>query len=101
MAEKERALAAVYDELIGSEAFDGSHVSLDRDTRGEEYLSVAPDWIDANGLRLATDLAAEYELALALTKDGLRFDLHTGATVRGVEDVKRVLAGEDENEPDA
>lgn len=88
-------LAEVYSALVASEAFEGSHVSLDRDRQGEEYVAVSPNWIDVGGLRLAAQLAATHDLALSLTRDGLRFESHGSATVRGVDRVKGVLRAEE------
>lgn len=91
-------LQQVYERLVDSEAFAGSHVSLDRDHCGEEYVAVAPNWIDRAGLALALEAAQDLELSVALTKDGLRFDRMTGGTVLGVESVKRSIR--EEQDPD-
>jgi hypothetical protein len=85
-----------YQRISGSESFGSSHVSLDRDRSGEEYVSITPNWIDGAGLGFLVALARELELSLALTADGLRLDRHDSGTVRGVENVKRVLRDESE-----
>lgn len=87
-------LHEVYEKLTYQEEFDGSHISLDRDAQGNEFLAVAPDWIDMSGLAFALDVAQNFELALSLTSNGLRFEAHTSSVVAGVEDVKRTIRGE-------
>jgi hypothetical protein len=91
-------LLDAYVALVDCESLEGSHVSIDRDPRGNEYVSIAPDWIDGAGLRVVLTMAHELELAVALTKDGLRLERHMSETVSGVEAVKRVLRGEDEDD---
>ncbi|MDQ5820570.1 MAG: hypothetical protein M3540_03930 [Actinomycetota bacterium] len=88
------ALQAAYERLTEHEAFDGAHVSLDREARGDEYVFVVPDWIDQSGLSFIVKLAAELELSLVLTKDGLRLEPHTSETLAGVNRVKDILREE-------
>jgi hypothetical protein len=91
------ALHEAYVRLIASEAFDGSHVSIDRSRHGE-LVQVLPDWVGQDGLRLALDLARELELALTLTKDGLRLEPHTGDFLQRVEAVKQAIRDYDEGD---
>jgi hypothetical protein len=87
------SLVAVFNRIAANEAFDGSHVSLDREHRGEMTVNIAPNWLDNAALSFLVTLAREMELSLALTKDGIRLDEQTGHTVRGVQAVKDVLSG--------
>lgn len=94
------ALHEAYVRLIASEAFDGSHVSIDRGRNGE-LVQVAPDWIGEAGLRLVLDLSRELELSLTLTRDGLRLEPHTGEFLQRVEGVKQRIREHYEGGEDA
>lgn len=94
------ALREAFDRLVANDAFDGSHVSLDRDRMGELTVTIAPDWLGGDALAFVVALGRELELAVALTKDGLRLDEWSGDTVRGVQAVKDVLAAEREGGDD-
>lgn len=94
------SLREAFDRIVANEAFAGSHVSLDRDGRGEMTVNIAPDWLDAVALAFLVATARELELSLAMTKDGIRLDEQTGDTVRGVQAVKDVLRAEREEAND-
>lgn len=86
-------LRVAYERLIGHESFSDSHVSLDRDTRANEYVQIQPGWIDGAGLSFVVALARELELSLALdgSSDTLRLEEHSSDVVQGVEVVRAVL----------
>jgi hypothetical protein len=93
-------LIDVYLRLRADDRLDGSHVSIDRDRRGEETVTIAPDWVEGPVLAGILEIARECEVEVALTGDGLRLAAHTNATSRGVSDVKRVLREHAEPDPD-
>lgn len=96
--ERSSSLFVAFERVIESGLFDGSHTSLDRDRTGEMTVNIVPDWIEAKALRFLVNLAAELELALTLTENGLRLDEQTGEMVRRVQAVKDTLAAERESE---
>lgn len=89
-------LTDAYERLCAHEDIAGSHVSLDRDRKGDESLNVVPDWIDAAGLAFVLDVGRELELAVSLTKEGLRLASQAHPLNLGVRHVRRVLAEDDE-----
>jgi hypothetical protein len=95
-----KSLFDAFHRIVGYAAFDGSHVSLDRDHRGEMTLNIAPDWVDGVGLALLVNLARELELSIAITEKGIRLDEQTADTVRGVQAVKDTLAADRDGDDD-
>lgn len=94
----DRELVVAYERLSAHSGLVGSHVSLDRDRRGNESVNIVPDWIEAKPLAHILEVARELELDVALTGDGLRLAAFTDGLTRGVADVKRTLAGEAEDD---
>jgi hypothetical protein len=88
-------LIGAYERLRQRDDLLGSHLSIDRDSAGEEYVQIAPDWIEGPVLLDILKIAREFELVVTLTKNGLRIDHPTNETVQSVEQVKRVLAEDD------
>ena len=93
-------LREAFERIINHDAFNGSHVSIDRDRRGEIVVNIEPDWIGLDGLAFLVGLVRVLELSLSLTKDGLRLDEWDGDMVRRVQSVKDVLAAEREEGDD-
>jgi hypothetical protein len=84
----------VYEEVATLE-ISGSHLSLDRDSHGEETVNLSPDWVEGAVIAEILAIARRHEMEVVLTKDGLRLAPYTDGTSLGVQRVKRVLEGED------
>jgi hypothetical protein len=93
-------LICAFERLGELEGLGGSHVSIDRDRFGEESITIVPDWIDGVAVGEVLALCRELELEAVLCGDGLRLAHHMNSTSRGVAAVKKVLAGEDDEETD-
>jgi len=94
------AMSKVYEEVATLE-ISGSHLSLDRDSHGEETVNLAPDWVEGSVISEILAIARRHEVEVVLTKDGLRLAPYTDGTSLGVQRVKRVLEGEDSEEPES
>ena len=62
----------------------------------DPHIIIEPDWIDGPTIAQVLALAREGEIAVSLTREGLRLEEHDSATVLGVEAVKQVLREDQE-----
>lgn len=93
-------LYAVYQDLRDHDALQGSHVSLDADPHGNEYVFVGPDWIDLGGVRRMVYLVDHYGLSLAATAQGFRIERHSSGMVQAVDLVKRTVRDAEDAQPE-
>lgn len=85
------------DALINAFKSLGNLLELDSDVitlrngRGGQFILIEPDWIDGPAITRILAIAREGELAVSLTREGMRIEEHDSSTVLGVESVKQVL----------